>query len=175
MEIKKDWTWCNNYPQIEYSILKPMEEVELVEVKNEYKRYDWEDDFITKIKQEEKDKYIGEILKQIPNDEKILDKSSYIAKGIRSVVFHVYTKPTALMEKEKEIEKILTDAGFELWEHNPVCLDEGNWVKLDGIYRINYDKETINKIAKLLNASDWEVVFDSHMEDVYLVFKLQDE
>ena len=74
-----------------------------------------------------------------------------------------------LKTKEKRYQKILNENNF-ICDDSQIELSEDGWLELR-IYII-YSEENLNKIKKLLKAKTFEVGFDGHMEEPYILYKV---
>ena len=157
-EIKMNFENHNDISGRCYKIMMPVQQVKLTD-----------DGYVS---QDEKEKYINEIVKQIPDTQKILSKDAWIYRGSDSVSFEVFTKSKRLIEKEKRIRKILKNNGFNICDYHTIDIDEEEEDLLELDIPMRYTEKEIMKIKKLLKARRWQVIFDSHMENMYMVYRL---
>lgn len=115
----------------------------------------------------EEERYYNFIKFEIPYDERVISKHFQNRYG--EISFCVYTKAIKDLELENWILNELNGKlNLGLWENGVDVKD--NSVRLDAHCR--YNKENLNKICETINAKDFEVIFNSHMEEVYLVLEL---
>lgn len=74
-----------------------------------------------------------------------------------------------LKTKEKKYQKILNENNF-FCDNSQIELSEDGWLEIRPF--IIYSEENLNKIKKLLKAETFEVGFDGHMEEPYMLFKV---
>lgn len=74
-----------------------------------------------------------------------------------------------IKEEEKKYQKILNENNF-ICDNFQIELSEDGWLEIRPF--ITYSEENLNKIKRLLKAETFEVGFDGHMEEPYMVFKV---
>lgn len=116
-------------------------------------------------------KYLNLISSMIPNDETIMFKHSQVFVGYDDeddiARFSVFTKRKKdLDEKENIREKVQNEMGVYLEDYD-IDVNE-NYIKIDP--RVRLTKNNLLKLQEILNSKDFEVIFDYHMETVYMIY-----
>lgn len=161
LEINQTFQIINDKSCREYYVKIPKENCNIIE-EYHYKQPTKED----------KEKYFNYIIEKIPEDEKIITKHSDV--NIDDVYFRVFTKKKFLLLLEDKIYELLESTNKEwTWEkYHMIDIDENMWCRLSLMY-FDYDKESISKIVDLLDAEDFEVIINGHMEMDFLYCKLR--
>ena len=161
MEVKRKYEICNDQSVIEYVVRLNKDEID-----TEVDKYDLE--YPTK---EASDKVISFIKEKIPDDEEVLYcHNGYIHED--SAIFSVNTKRKSTLQKEEQMIKVLNENGIVIDGnyHITIYAKDESWVRLDPYMR--YTRGNLEKIMNLIGAKDYEVIFDGHMEEMYLIYDL---
>lgn len=166
LEVKTRYQIVNNKSCKEYYLEVPIEDVDIIK-----------DGYLERPSDVEEAKYFEYIISNIPDTEKVILKDSRTVWE-EYAFFEVYTKSKISLELEKRIWKVLEDEskGHKKWKLSKeysIDVSDDMVCKLE-LFRVNYDRETLEEIKSLLDAEDYEVCFDGHMEMDFLLYKLRD-
>lgn len=142
----------------EYDLVIPKENMELI----------IKDDRETPTEKEQ-DKYFNKIKEVIPEDETIISNYMELWRNPKNITFTIYTRKKEIIEREKEIIKLLYDSGLKI-ETYDINLSEDGWVEL--FPWCSYTEHNLMKLKELLGAETFEVCFDGHMERQFLSYKI---
>lgn len=166
LEIKTRYQIVNDKSCKEYYLEVPIDDVDIIK-----------DGYLERPSNLEEAKYFEYIISNIPDTEKVISKYSRTVWN-EYAFFEVYTKSKISLELEKRIWKVLEDEskGHKRWKLSKeysVDVSDDMVCKIQ-LYRVNYDRETLEEIKSLLDAEDYKVCFDGHMGMDFLLCKLRD-
>ena len=109
------------------------------------------------------------------SDIKIIDESGWIKHyNGKTVDFEVFCKKQSLINAEQDIRRLLKDNGFKVEGYSRIDIDSETESKIKIDIPMYYTEDNINKIKELIHADTWTVIFDGHMENMYLIYYWED-